>query len=150
MLAVAGVATVLVAVPALFRALQLLGGAYVLYLRVIPYWDATRSVPAWGYRRWMRRFLRGRLLRRGPCAADSRVGSHSGWAGTGRGCFVEQGPAGRGHPDRGLPRGCGPCWGGHRAAVDSTGLLAALARTRSVWRGPGRCPGPRCWGRQGR
>lgn len=33
-LAVAGVATVLVAVPALFRALQLLGGAYVLYLGV--------------------------------------------------------------------------------------------------------------------
>jgi hypothetical protein len=36
------------------------------FLRVIPYWDATRSVPAWGYRRWMRRSLRGRLLRRGP------------------------------------------------------------------------------------
>jgi threonine/homoserine/homoserine lactone efflux protein len=33
-LAVAGVATVLVAVPALFRTLQLLGGAYVLYLGV--------------------------------------------------------------------------------------------------------------------
>ncbi|WP_406166190.1 LysE family translocator [Streptomyces sp. NBC_00996] len=33
-LAVAGVAAVLTAVPALFRALQLLGGAYVLYLGV--------------------------------------------------------------------------------------------------------------------
>jgi threonine/homoserine/homoserine lactone efflux protein len=33
-LAVAGVATVLAAVPTLFRALQLLGGAYVLYLGV--------------------------------------------------------------------------------------------------------------------
>ncbi|MGW2551801.1 LysE family translocator [Streptomyces sp. NPDC001635] len=33
-LAVAGVATVLVAVPGLFRTLQLLGGAYVLYLGV--------------------------------------------------------------------------------------------------------------------
>ncbi|MFI9831353.1 LysE family translocator [Streptomyces sp. NPDC051913] len=33
-LAVAGVAAVLAAVPALFRALQLLGGAYVLYLGV--------------------------------------------------------------------------------------------------------------------
>ncbi|MFJ3307707.1 LysE family translocator [Streptomyces sp. NPDC086549] len=37
-LAVAGVATVLVAVPALFRALQLLGGAYVLHLGVRTLW----------------------------------------------------------------------------------------------------------------
>ncbi|GAB2851111.1 LysE family translocator [Streptomyces deserti] len=37
-LAVAGVAAVLAAVPALFRALQLLGGAYVLYLGVRTLW----------------------------------------------------------------------------------------------------------------
>ncbi|MET8449363.1 LysE family translocator [Streptomyces sp. NPDC005209] len=37
-LVVAGVAAVLVAVPALFRTLQLLGGAYVLYLGVRTLW----------------------------------------------------------------------------------------------------------------
>ncbi|MGW3651596.1 LysE family translocator [Streptomyces sp. NPDC000878] len=38
-LAVAGVAAVLTAVPALFRALQLLGGAYVLYLGARTLWS---------------------------------------------------------------------------------------------------------------
>jgi len=38
-LAVAGVAAVLTAVPALFRALQLLGGAYVLYLGTRTLWS---------------------------------------------------------------------------------------------------------------
>ncbi|MEU9289570.1 LysE family translocator [Streptomyces sp. NPDC048275] len=41
-LAVAGVAAVLAAVPALFRALQLLGGAYVLYLGVRTLWGLRR------------------------------------------------------------------------------------------------------------
>jgi threonine/homoserine/homoserine lactone efflux protein len=41
-LAVAGVAAVLVAVPALFRALQLLGGAYVLHLGVRTLWALRR------------------------------------------------------------------------------------------------------------
>ncbi|MHA5050680.1 LysE family translocator [Streptomyces sp. SD15] len=41
-LAVAGVAAVLTAVPALFRALQLLGGAYVLYLGVRTLWGLRR------------------------------------------------------------------------------------------------------------
>lgn len=49
-LAVAGVAAVLVAVPALFRALQLLGGVYVLQLGVRTLWSqrrpATDSVEA--------------------------------------------------------------------------------------------------------
>ncbi|MFF7754399.1 LysE family translocator [Streptomyces sp. NPDC007971] len=42
-LAVAGVAAVLVAVPALFRALQLLGGAYVLQLGLRTLWPLRRS-----------------------------------------------------------------------------------------------------------
>ncbi|MFE2100744.1 MULTISPECIES: LysE family translocator [unclassified Streptomyces] len=42
-LAVAGVAAVLVAVPALFRALQLLGGVYVLQLGVRTLWSLRRS-----------------------------------------------------------------------------------------------------------
>ncbi|MGW0996300.1 LysE family translocator [Streptomyces sp. NPDC002523] len=41
-LAVAGVAAVLVAVPALFHALQLLGGAYVLQLGVRTLWSLRR------------------------------------------------------------------------------------------------------------
>ncbi|WP_191877898.1 LysE family translocator [Streptomyces filipinensis] len=41
-LAVAGVAAVLVAVPALFGALQLLGGAYVLQLGVRSLWELRR------------------------------------------------------------------------------------------------------------
>ncbi|MEU6179911.1 LysE family translocator [Streptomyces coeruleorubidus] len=41
-LAVAGVAAVLAAVPALFRALQLLGGGYVLYLGVRTLWSLRR------------------------------------------------------------------------------------------------------------
>ncbi|CAM5712704.1 putative Homoserine/homoserine lactone efflux protein [Streptomyces afghaniensis 772] [Streptomyces afghaniensis] len=41
-LAVAGVATVLAAVPALFRALQLLGGGYVLYLGARTLWSLRR------------------------------------------------------------------------------------------------------------
>ncbi|GHI09411.1 lysine transporter LysE [Streptomyces cellostaticus] len=45
-LAVAGVAAVLVAVPALFRALQLLGGAYVLQLGLRTLWSLRR--PATG------------------------------------------------------------------------------------------------------
>ncbi|MEU6591404.1 LysE family translocator [Streptomyces sp. NPDC046881] len=45
-LAVAGVAAVLVAVPALFRALQLLGGAYVLHLGVRALWALRRSARA--------------------------------------------------------------------------------------------------------
>ncbi|MFD8388782.1 LysE family translocator [Streptomyces sp. NPDC059680] len=45
-LAVAGVAAVLVAVPALFRALQLLGGAYVLQLGVRTLWSLRGAVPA--------------------------------------------------------------------------------------------------------
>ncbi|MEU1402958.1 LysE family translocator [Streptomyces sp. NPDC005728] len=45
-LAVAGVAAVLVAVPALFRALQLAGGAYVLQLGVRTLWSLRR--PAGG------------------------------------------------------------------------------------------------------
>ncbi|GGZ27600.1 LysE family translocator [Streptomyces poonensis] len=49
-LAVAGVAAVLVAVPALFRAMQLLGGAYVLYLGVRTLWSlrGPRTVVAEG------------------------------------------------------------------------------------------------------
>ncbi|ANP53503.1 threonine/homoserine/homoserine lactone efflux protein [Streptomyces griseochromogenes] len=43
-LAVAGVAAVLVAVPALFRALQLLGGAYVLQLGLRTLWSLHRPV----------------------------------------------------------------------------------------------------------
>ncbi|NEB77967.1 LysE family translocator [Streptomyces sp. SID14478] len=43
-LAVAGVAAVLTAVPALFRALQLLGGAYVLYLGVRTLQAASRPL----------------------------------------------------------------------------------------------------------
>ncbi|MFI1071124.1 LysE family translocator [Streptomyces puniciscabiei] len=43
-LAVAGVAAVLVAVPALFRALQLLGGAYVLHLGVRALWSLRGAV----------------------------------------------------------------------------------------------------------
>ncbi|MGJ5749957.1 threonine/homoserine/homoserine lactone efflux protein [Streptomyces puniciscabiei] len=43
-LAVAGVAAVLVAVPALFRALQLLGGAYVLHLGVRTLWSLRGAV----------------------------------------------------------------------------------------------------------
>ncbi len=77
-----------------------------------------------------------------------RVGRGSfGWAGTGRWCFAEQRPA---VPGRGVgrPRGRGPCGGVHRAAFDSTGLLAALLRTRCASCGPGLCPGPRFWGRQ--
>ncbi|MGH4034998.1 LysE family translocator [Actinomycetota bacterium Odt1-20B] len=44
-LAVAGVAAVLASVPALFRALQLVGGAYVLYLgvRALEGWVRTRG-----------------------------------------------------------------------------------------------------------
>ncbi|MGW5063229.1 LysE family translocator [Streptomyces sp. NPDC004096] len=45
-LAVAGVATVLVAVPGLFRTLQLLGGAYVLYLGVRALGASWRPRPA--------------------------------------------------------------------------------------------------------
>ncbi|MFJ9866936.1 LysE family translocator [Streptomyces sp. NPDC101165] len=45
-LAVAGVAAVLVAVPALFRALQLLGGAYVLQLGVRTLWSLRRPAVA--------------------------------------------------------------------------------------------------------
>ncbi|MGW7526969.1 LysE family translocator [Streptomyces sp. NPDC054783] len=45
-LAVAGVAAVLVAVPALFRALQLLGGAYVLQLGVRTLWSLREAVQA--------------------------------------------------------------------------------------------------------
>ncbi|MFF4575585.1 LysE family translocator [Streptomyces sp. NPDC001410] len=45
-LAVAGVAAVLVAVPALFRALQLLGGAYVLQLGVRTLWSLRRPATA--------------------------------------------------------------------------------------------------------
>ncbi|MGW2648441.1 LysE family translocator [Streptomyces sp. NPDC001393] len=45
-LAVAGVAAVLVAVPALFRALQLLGGAYVLQLGVRTLWSLRGAVQA--------------------------------------------------------------------------------------------------------
>ncbi|WP_338776196.1 LysE family translocator [Streptomyces sp. DG1A-41] len=45
-LAVAGVAAVLAAVPALFRALQLLGGGYVLYLGVRTLWSLRRPRPA--------------------------------------------------------------------------------------------------------
>ncbi|GAB2730645.1 LysE family translocator [Streptomyces bullii] len=41
-LAVAGVAAVLTAVPALFHALRLLGGAYVLYLGVRTLWSLRR------------------------------------------------------------------------------------------------------------
>jgi threonine/homoserine/homoserine lactone efflux protein len=41
-LAVAGVAAVLAAVPALFRALQLVGGGYVLYLGVRTLWSLRR------------------------------------------------------------------------------------------------------------
>ncbi|MEV6024993.1 LysE family translocator [Streptomyces sp. NPDC052036] len=41
-LAVAGVATVLVAVPGLFRTLQLLGGGYVLYLGARTLWGLRR------------------------------------------------------------------------------------------------------------
>ncbi|MFB7500460.1 LysE family translocator [Streptomyces sp. NPDC056161] len=41
-LVVAGVAAVLVAVPPLFRALQLLGGAYVLYLGARTLWSLRR------------------------------------------------------------------------------------------------------------
>ncbi|MET9679998.1 LysE family translocator [Streptomyces coeruleorubidus] len=41
-LAVAGVAAVLAAVPALFRALQLLGGGYVLYLGARTLWSLRR------------------------------------------------------------------------------------------------------------
>ncbi|MGW3204886.1 LysE family translocator [Streptomyces sp. NPDC001135] len=44
-LAVAGVAAVLAAVPALFRALQLLGGAYVLQLGVRTLWALRRPAP---------------------------------------------------------------------------------------------------------
>ncbi|MGW5477593.1 LysE family translocator [Streptomyces sp. NPDC004008] len=42
-LAVAGVATVLVAVPGLFRTLQLLGGGYVLHLGARTLWGLRRS-----------------------------------------------------------------------------------------------------------
>ncbi|MGW4783682.1 LysE family translocator [Streptomyces sp. NPDC004230] len=45
-LAAAGVATVLVAVPGLFRTLQLLGGAYVLYLGVRALGASWRPRPA--------------------------------------------------------------------------------------------------------
>lgn len=45
-LAVAGVAAVLVAVPALFRALQLLGGVYVLQLGVRTLWSLRRPAAA--------------------------------------------------------------------------------------------------------
>ncbi|MGW1051944.1 LysE family translocator [Streptomyces sp. NPDC002521] len=45
-LAVAGVAAVLVAVPALFRAMQLLGGAYVLQLGVRTLWSLRGSAEA--------------------------------------------------------------------------------------------------------
>ncbi|MDQ1021294.1 LysE family translocator [Streptomyces afghaniensis] len=47
-LAVAGVAAVLAAVPALFRALQLLGGGYVLYLGARTLWSlrGSRAVAA--------------------------------------------------------------------------------------------------------
>ncbi|MGW2748045.1 LysE family translocator [Streptomyces sp. NPDC001450] len=45
-LAVAGVAAVLVAVPALFRALQLLGGVYVLQLGVRTLWSLRRPAEA--------------------------------------------------------------------------------------------------------
>ncbi|MGW0562547.1 LysE family translocator [Streptomyces sp. NPDC003016] len=44
-LAVAGLAAVLVAVPALFRAVQLLGGAYVLYLGCRALRSALRPAP---------------------------------------------------------------------------------------------------------
>jgi threonine/homoserine/homoserine lactone efflux protein len=49
-LAVAGVAAVLAAVPALFRALQLLGGGYVLYLGARTLWSLRRprAVPVEG------------------------------------------------------------------------------------------------------
>ncbi|MET7617183.1 LysE family translocator [Streptomyces sp. NPDC005408] len=45
-LAVAGLAAVLVAVPVLFRTLQILGGAYVLYLGVRAVRSALRPAPA--------------------------------------------------------------------------------------------------------
>ncbi|MBA4865226.1 LysE family translocator [Streptomyces sp. PSKA54] len=45
-LAVAGVAAVLAAVPALFRVLQLMGGAYVLYLGVRTLQSVARPRPA--------------------------------------------------------------------------------------------------------
>ncbi|MER5178449.1 LysE family translocator [Streptomyces sp. NPDC002896] len=45
-LAVAGVAAVLAAVPALFRAIQLVGGAYVLYLGVRTLQSIARPRPA--------------------------------------------------------------------------------------------------------
>jgi threonine/homoserine/homoserine lactone efflux protein len=47
-LAVAGVAAVLAAVPAMFRALQVLGGGYVLYLGVRTLWSLRRprAVPS--------------------------------------------------------------------------------------------------------
>ncbi|MGX1883040.1 LysE family translocator [Streptomyces sp. NPDC055287] len=44
-LAVAGLAAVLVAVPALFRAIQLLGGAYILYLGYRALRSALRPAP---------------------------------------------------------------------------------------------------------
>ncbi|MBT2529681.1 LysE family translocator [Streptomyces sp. ISL-99] len=44
-LAVAGLAAVLVAVPALFRAIQLLGGAYILFLGYRALWSALRPAP---------------------------------------------------------------------------------------------------------
>ncbi|MEN8654231.1 LysE family translocator [Streptomyces sp. 21So2-11] len=44
-LAVAGLAAVLVAVPALFRAIQLLGGAYILYLGCRALLSVLRSTP---------------------------------------------------------------------------------------------------------
>ncbi|GEC05620.1 lysine transporter LysE [Streptomyces spinoverrucosus] len=47
-LAVAGIAAVLAAVPALFRALQLAGGAYVLYLGIRTLWSVRRPRTATG------------------------------------------------------------------------------------------------------
>ncbi|WP_171108755.1 MULTISPECIES: LysE family translocator [Streptomyces] len=47
-LAVAGVAAVLAAVPALFRALQLAGGAYVLHLGIRTLWSVRRPRTATG------------------------------------------------------------------------------------------------------
>ncbi|MFD0417276.1 LysE family translocator [Streptomyces sp. NPDC127108] len=47
-LAVAGVAAVLAAVPALFRTLQVVGGGYVLYLGVRALWSAVRWEAAGG------------------------------------------------------------------------------------------------------
>ncbi|MEV2252858.1 LysE family transporter [Streptomyces sp. NPDC050147] len=64
-LAVAGVAAVLAAVPTLFRALQVVGGAYVLYLGCRALRSAARPLESFGLRDGARQEAVGGSLRQG-------------------------------------------------------------------------------------